>query len=74
MAETLPFVDADTHVVEPADVWTSRVPARWAADVPRVERHPDTGHHHWIIGSEWLWPVGFFGQAGWPEHPPRTPW
>ena len=74
MTITLPFIDADSHLIEPADVWTSRVPARWAADVPRVERNPDTGRHHWIIGSEWLWPVGFFGQAGWPEHPPRTPW
>ena len=30
------MIDADTHVTEPADVWTSRVPARWKDRVPHV--------------------------------------
>ena len=30
------LIDADSHVTEPADVWTSRVPARHVGDVPAV--------------------------------------
>ena len=30
------FIDADTHITEPDDVWTSRVPAKWKELVPHV--------------------------------------
>ncbi len=32
----LPLVSADSHVVEPPDVWTERLPRRFAARAPRV--------------------------------------
>lgn len=32
------LIDADTHVNEPPDLWTSRVAAKFADRVPRVER------------------------------------
>ena len=32
------IISVDDHVVEPPDLWTSRLPARRAADAPRVER------------------------------------
>ncbi len=31
-------IDVDTHVTEPADVWTSRVSAKWGDRVPHVSR------------------------------------
>ena len=31
-------IDVDTHITEPADVWTSRVSNRWGKSVPHVER------------------------------------
>jgi predicted TIM-barrel fold metal-dependent hydrolase len=34
---TLPIVDADTHLIETADLWTSRAPASLRDRVPRVE-------------------------------------
>jgi predicted TIM-barrel fold metal-dependent hydrolase len=34
---TLPIVDADTHLIETADLWTSRAPASLQDRVPRVE-------------------------------------
>jgi len=34
------IVDVDAHVVEPPDVWTSRLPARYAAIGPHVEYLP----------------------------------
>jgi predicted TIM-barrel fold metal-dependent hydrolase len=58
---TLPeirVVDADTHVTEPRDLWTSRVKSKWADDVPRVDAHPTSGQEHWRIGDRWLNPEG----------------
>jgi uncharacterized protein len=66
-------VDTDTHVVEPPDLWVSRVPKRWAERVPHVARHPQTGNHHWRIGDHWLMAVGFYAAAGWKEFPPHSP-
>ena len=40
-ARAMPLiVDVDAHVVEPPDVWTSRLPARYAAIGPHVEYLP----------------------------------
>jgi uncharacterized protein len=69
----LPIADADSHILEPADVFTSRVPKRFVDQAPRVELSPRTGHHHWRIGSEWIWPVGHFAFAGFNEYPPLGP-
>ena len=40
-------IDADTHLTEPADLWTSRAPARFADRVPRVERID--GRNSWVF-------------------------
>ena len=29
------MIDVDTHITEPRDLWTSRVPAKWKDRVPR---------------------------------------
>ena len=71
---TTRIVDADSHINEPADIWTSRLPKKFLDIAPRVERAPDTQHSHWRIGDHWLWPVGHNAQAGWNEYPPSTPW
>ncbi len=69
------FIDADTHVTEARDVWTSRVPSKWKDRVPRVERDPATNSDIWYIGDRRMAPVGITAVAGWPEpipkHPPR---
>ncbi len=36
----LKVIDVDTHFCEPYDLWTSRVPAAYKDQVPRVERVP----------------------------------
>lgn len=66
-------IDTDTHVTEPPDLWTSRVPARFADQVPQVGVHPVTGHHHWQVAGTWLAAVGYFAFAGWPNFPPDMP-
>lgn len=73
MTRSLKIVDADAHILEPADCFTSRLPSRFADIAPRVERSPRNGVSHWRIGSNWIWPVGYFGSAGFHEYPPVSP-
>lgn len=67
-------IDTDTHVTEPFDLWTSRLPSKWRDQSPHVAVHPDTGHHHWKVGDTWLAAVGYFAYAGWDRYPPDMPW
>lgn len=68
------IIDVDTHITEPADVWTSRVPARYKDQAPRLVRDPETGIETWRVGdSEGFLPVGFTAMAGWPEPFPSSP-
>lgn len=71
-----PIVDADAHITEPADLWTSRVPAKYAEVAPHVAVHPKTGHRHWRVGDVFYWPVAGAGtsQAGWKDYLPSGPW
>lgn len=67
-------IDADSHVIEPADLWTSRLPRRFADQAPRVAvRVGGSGKERWKVGDRWLWTPGFFGHAGWPDYPPSAP-
>jgi len=38
---TYRLISADGHVIEPPDVWTSRVPARFRERAPRMQRFPE---------------------------------
>ena len=38
LIEGVKVIDTDTHVTEPADLWTSRVPEKWRERVPVVKR------------------------------------
>ena len=38
------IIDADSHVTEPPDVWTARVPAKYRDDVPQVVRRGRVGY------------------------------
>jgi predicted TIM-barrel fold metal-dependent hydrolase len=65
------IIDADSHVTEPPDVWTARVPSKFRDEVPQVERRDrvDT----WVIKGERLTTVGGTAPAGWPDFPPEYP-
>jgi predicted TIM-barrel fold metal-dependent hydrolase len=69
------IIDADTHVTEPADLWTSRVPSRLRDRVPRVEWDPQRQEQAWYIGDQWINSVGITAIAGYkdpyPAHPAR---
>lgn len=58
----LPVVDADTHLTEPHDLWTSRTPAKWADRVPRVEWID--GDAAWVVDGIQLGRAGSGGVIG----------
>jgi len=65
--------DVDSHIIEPPDLWTSRVSSKWGDLVPHVTYHERRAEDWWYIGSQKLYGVGAFAQAGWSEFPPSHP-
>jgi len=50
------LISVDDHVTEPPDLWTSRLPSKYASSAPRVERgrikaHPDARLMQWTVGE-----------------------
>jgi predicted TIM-barrel fold metal-dependent hydrolase len=70
---TVGVIDADTHLTEPVDLWTARLPERFRADAPRVELHEESGTWRWRVGDRWCSLVGNYSIAGWPEPMPSCP-
>jgi predicted TIM-barrel fold metal-dependent hydrolase len=67
-------IDTDSHVIEPADLWTSRIASKWGDAIPQVAVRPGgSGRARWRVGDAWLHLPGIFGVAGWPEYPPSMP-
>ncbi len=68
------IIDADTHVTETPDLWTSRAPARMRDRVPRIETDAD-GSQKWVVGgSSGLATPGLTATAGVGsfKNPPKT--
>ena len=66
-------IDADAHVTEPVDLWSSRLPAKYRDRAPRVERSAD-GVDVWHIGDHSpMVPLGHTAVAGWKEPFPAGP-
>src|SRR5262249_26325440 len=68
-------IDADTHITEPPDLWTSRLPARFRDRAPHVVRGGRWGGIElWQIGDGTSpVPIGHTAGAGWPEPFPNAP-
>jgi uncharacterized protein len=66
-------IDADTHLTEPTDLWTARMPPRFRDEAPRVRLDDETGRWRWQIGDRWGSMVGNYSVAGWHEFPPSCP-
>ena len=65
-------IDADAHLTEPADVWTSRVPAKYLDRVPHVARSAE-GKDVWIMDGTQIATVGATAPAGFPGGPALRP-
>ncbi len=55
-------IDIDTHITEPADVWTSRVASRWGDRVPHIRRQGE--FDLWFIGDQPVGMPGAYSAAG----------
>ncbi|MDO8431828.1 MAG: amidohydrolase family protein [Candidatus Binatus sp.] len=68
------IIDADTHVTETPDLWTSRAPAHMRDSVPRVITD-SRGTHRWVLaGGRNLASAGMTATAGRGtfKNPPKT--
>jgi predicted TIM-barrel fold metal-dependent hydrolase len=71
--QSIPIIDVDTHLVEPPDLWTSRMSSKWGELVPHVRWDEHNGDEAWFVGDQRLSAVAAAAQAGWPEYPPDHP-
>jgi predicted TIM-barrel fold metal-dependent hydrolase len=73
MSEPISVIDVDSHVTEPADLWTSRLPRKLVDFAPRVVRDEEWGRDRWLVGSQLILGVQDQAHAGWKEFFPSTP-
>jgi predicted TIM-barrel fold metal-dependent hydrolase len=67
-------IDTDAHVIEPYDLWTSRISVKkWGDRVPHVKWDENLQEDAWFFGSERVGPAASAAQAGWSEYPPDHP-
>ncbi|HVX19103.1 MAG TPA: amidohydrolase family protein [Acidimicrobiales bacterium] len=69
-------IDTDSHVIEPYDLWTSRLSVKkWGDKVPHVKFDEELQEDAWYFGDERISAAAGSAQAGWsqfpPDHPPR---
>ncbi|HWD23928.1 MAG TPA: hypothetical protein VG368_00545, partial [Acidimicrobiales bacterium] len=77
--EAIRVIDTDSHVIEPYDLWTSRVSVkRWGDKVPHVVSGAGPFYDVediWVSGDKRLVAAGMSGSAGhdkpYPDHPKR---
>jgi predicted TIM-barrel fold metal-dependent hydrolase len=65
--------DVDTHVSEPADLWTSRLGGRWGDAAPHVRFDEETRRERWVVGDHLLTGIARHATAGWSEPYPSSP-
>lgn len=67
-------IDVDTHVVEPYDLWTSRVSTeKWGDLVPHVVWSEKRQEDIWLSGDKVLGAAAAPAQAGYEFKPPKYP-
>ncbi len=73
LVEQIEVIDVDTHLVEPPDLWTSRLSSRWGELVPHVAWDDTKQEEAWFIGGQRLGAAASASMAGWSEYPPDHP-
>ena len=67
-------IDTDTHIIEPYDLWTSRLDVdKWGDKVPHVRFDPKFHEDAWYFGEKRIGAAASAAQAGWNEFPPKHP-
>jgi uncharacterized protein len=74
VVDRIKVIDADSHVSEPADLWTSRVSTqRWGELVPHVAFDEEMKEDRWYMGGRRFQPTAAAAMAGWTDPPPDHP-
>ena len=74
IVDEIPIIDSDTHVIEPADLWTSRLSTdKWGTLVPHVRWDDATAEEVWYFGEKKIYAAGLAAGARWHEYPPDHP-
>jgi uncharacterized protein len=74
IVDEIPIIDSDTHVIEPADLWTSRLSLdKWGTLVPHVRWDDETAEEVWYFGDKKIYAAGLACGARWHEYPPDHP-
>jgi predicted TIM-barrel fold metal-dependent hydrolase len=60
--DRFPVIDVDTHLTEPPDTWTARMPKALHDAVPHVERID--GQDVWMAGGQRIGAPGYYSMAG----------
>jgi uncharacterized protein len=66
-------IDCDCHIIEPYDLWTSRVSSRWGDLVPHVEWNENTRQDVWVGGISAYAAAAGPAMAGFSKWPPARP-
>ena len=67
-------IDTDTHVIEPYDLWTSRLDVKkWGDKVPHVKFDEQFQEDAWYFGDKRVGAAAAAAQAGWSQYPPQHP-
>jgi uncharacterized protein len=69
--ERFRVIDVDTHLTEPPDIWTDRVPAKWGDQIPHVERIDD--RDIWMAAGVRIGSPGPSSMAGFDGVLPQSP-
>jgi predicted TIM-barrel fold metal-dependent hydrolase len=73
VVDRIKVIDADSHISEPANLWTDRVSKKWGDLVPHVEFDKERGEDRWFMGGKPFMAVAGAAMAGWKEPPPDHP-
>jgi predicted TIM-barrel fold metal-dependent hydrolase len=71
--DTIPVVDVDSHILEPPDLWTSRLPKKWQDVAPQVVTDPRDGALRWNVAGRLITGVATHSAAGWDDWYPARP-
>ena len=65
MSQLYKLFSVDDHIIEPADVWSSRVPAKYRDAAPHVIE--EDGREYWVYEDERGLTMGLNAVAGLPR-------
>jgi predicted TIM-barrel fold metal-dependent hydrolase len=73
LLDEIRIIDTDSHVQEPPDLWTSRVPKSVVDHVPHVKFDDELGEDMWFLDGVRLLAPGSTAMAGHDDYPPYGP-